>query len=600
MTKRTPRSAATPPSDPPLRKSPVGIRGLDEILQGGLPTGRSTLVCGGAGSGKTLMATEFLVRGAREFGEPGVMMTFEETSEDLAQNVASLQFAIPELIAAKRMVVDHVHIQRDETVETGEYSLEGLFVRLGHAIDSVGAKRVALDSLEVLFASLADAAVLRAELRRLFQWLKGKGVTAIVTAERGDGKLTRQGIEEYVSDCVLLLDNRVADQLVTRRLRVVKYRGSGHGIDEYPFLIGERGFSVYPITSAALIHAAPVARIASGIPRLDQMLGGQGFYQGSSVLVSGNAGTGKTSIAAHLMRATCERGQRCLAFLFEESSAQMVRNIRSIGIDLEPWVERGLLRFHSSRPTMYGLEAHLDAIHREVEEFEPSVVVIDPITNLDSGGLRAEATSLLTRLIDFFKSRQITTLFTSLTHGTADAETSEAYISSIMDTWLLVRNVETGGERNRVLYVLKSRGMAHSNQVREFVIGKDGIELVDVYVGSGGVLTGAARVAQEAREAREADIADQQRHRMSMEMDHRLILLRAKSEALRLDIEIAERERESFNLSNAASREEELATRGRMAHARHADHWTDDAAGEETRTAASWNSSSTASSIEGV
>jgi circadian clock protein KaiC len=554
-----------------LAKAPTGIRGLDEITEGGFPRGRSTLICGGAGSGKTMLAGEFLVRGALDYGEPGVLMAFEESSTDLEQNLASLGFPLADLVAAKKMVVDCVHFESSEMVETSGYSLEGLFVRLDMAIQAVGARRVALDSLEVLFAHLRDGAALRSELRRLFVWLQRKGVTSVITAERGDGKLTRQGLEEYVSDCVLLLDNRVENQFATRRLRIVKYRGSRHGMNEYPFLMGSSGISVLPVTSMGLSHEVRSEQVSTGIKRLDAMLGGGGYYQGSSILISGGSGTGKTSISSYFVEATCRAGQRCLVFLFEESPSQVVRNMRSIGVDLERWVKRGLLRFHAARPNVCGLETHLVAMHEATQAFQPSAVVIDPVSNLQSAGTSQDANLLLTRLIDYYKTNQITTVFTSLTRREFDDQSSEVGVSSLMDTWILLRNMEEGGERNRVLLVLKSRGMSHSNQVREFQLTGGGVELMDVYVGPGGVLAGSARLAQEAREVSEAVTLAQQRDRLKEEMERRILNLRAQSESLRLEMEIAEREQERIKSENTALGESLLRNRRIMAEARRAD-----------------------------
>jgi len=449
-------------------KSRTGIKGLDEITGGGLPAGRPTLVCGGAGCGKTLLALEFLVRGATLYDEPGVFMAFEETADELTSNVASLGFDLGDLIARRKLHVDYVHIERSEIEETGEFDLDGLFVRLGHAVDSIGAKRVALDTLETLFASLSNEMILRAELRRLFRWLKDKGMTAIITAERGNNSLTRHGIEEYVSDCVILLDHRVTEQISTRRLRVVKYRGSLHGTNDYPFLIDEQGIVVLPITSIGLTNEASEERISSGIPLLDAMLGGKGFYRGSSILVSGTAGTGKTSVAAHFVNAACQRGERCLYFSFEESMSQVVRNMRSIGIDFQRWIKYGLLKFHAVRPSEYGLERHLLTMHKLVDEFKLSVVVVDPITNLTLTGSLGDVQAALMRLIDLLKTEQLTSLFTSLSHVSTGLEQTVVGMSSLMDTWILLQDIDSGGGRTRGICVLKSRGMAHSNQVQEF------------------------------------------------------------------------------------------------------------------------------------
>ncbi len=450
-----------------LAKVPTGIAGFDEITGGGLPAGRPSLVCGSAGCGKSLLAIEFLVRGATQFGEPGVLMTFEESAADVRKNVASLGFNIADLVARKQMVVDHVYINRSEIEENGEYDLEGLFIRLSHAIESIGAKRVVLDTIESLFSGLKNQAVLRGELRRLFTWLKTRGMTTIITAERGDGLLTRHGLEEYVSDCVILLDHRVIGQISTRRLRIVKYRGSTHGANEYPFLIDTKGISVLPLSSASMDYNVSNKRISTGVPQLDDMLGGKGFYRGSTVMLSGTAGTGKTSLAASLAHATCSRGERCMYFSFEESEAQILRNMRSIDINLAPHVQAGLLQFHATRPTVHGLEMHLVQLHRLVDDFKPGVVILDPVTNLATAGNLDESNNMLIRLVDFLRKRGITAFFVSLTSGGNTMESTDDGMTSIVDTWLLLSDIELGGERNRGLYVLKSRGMSHSNQVRE-------------------------------------------------------------------------------------------------------------------------------------
>jgi circadian clock protein KaiC len=522
-----------------IAKSPTGITGLDEVTGGGLPSGRPTLVCGSAGSGKTMLACEFLVRGATEFGEPGVFMMFEENAAELTANVRSLGFDLTELVAQTKIVLDHVHIERSEIEETGEYDLEGLFIRLGHAIDSIGAKRVVLDTLEALFSGLPNHAILRAELRRLFRWLKDRGMTAVITGERGDHSLTRYGLEEYVADCVILLDQRMHDQISTRRLRVVKYRGSAHGTNEYPFLIGARGLSVLPITSLQLDHQASAERIVTGIPRLDAMLGGKGVFRGSSVLVSGTPGTGKSSIAAKFAETTCRRGERAMIFAYEESSAQLLRNMLSVGIDLESWVRNGLLQIHSSRPTMHGLEQHLLMIHDMVRAFQPTVVVVDPISNLSVDRSGADVWPTLMRLVDFFKHQQITSLLVSLTNADSGStpEDSQLGVSSLMDTWLLLRNVEFNGERNRTIRVLKSRGMSHSNQVREFILSDDGIDLVDVYVGADRVLTGTARVAQQAQERAAAELRRGDHDRRLRQLASKRKVIEAQIAALQAEAE---------------------------------------------------------------
>jgi len=517
--KKSIRARADAPRSPRLEKAPSGIQGLDEITEGGLPRGRPTLVCGGPGCGKTLFAMEFLVRGALRYGEPGVFMAFEETADELAANVASLGFDLPRLEAQKKLTIDYVRVERSEIQETGEFDLEGLFVRLQYAVSSVGARRVVLDTIESLFSGLPNPAILRAEIRRLFRWLKDHGLTVVVTGEKGEGNLTRQGLEEYVSDCVIFLDHRVIEQVSTRRLRVVKYRGSVHGTNEYPFLIDENGFSILPVTSMGLSHRASNQRISTGHPRLDEMLGGQGYYEGSSILVSGTAGTGKTTIAALLARTACEHGRRVLYFSFEESQDQLVRNMRSVGLDLRPCLSRGTLRVIASRPTVHGLEQHLVAIHKQVSELKPAVVVLDPITNMISVGTVTESRSMLTRLIDFLKVKGVTTFFTSLTIGGKALEETDLGISSLIDTWLMLAMVRSEGERNRTLAIIKSRGMAHSNQAVEYRFSSRGLELVDTYLGMSGVLTGTARLVKEAED-------------------------RAVLDGYRDDLELRERERE--------------------------------------------------------
>jgi circadian clock protein KaiC len=520
-----------------LPKCPTGIQGLDEITDGGLPRGRPTLVCGGAGCGKTLFAAEFLVRGAVQYGEPGVLMSFEETGAELGANVASLGFDLNGLVRQKKIVLEHVHIERSEIHETGDYDLDGLFIRLAHAIDSIKAKRVVLDTLEALFAGLPNEAILRAELRRLFRWLKDKGVTAVITAERGREQLTRHGLEEYVSDCVILLDHRVTDQIATRHLRVVKYRGAQHGTNEFPFLIGDDGLSVLPITSLGLNHEVSNERISTGIPRLDAMLSGEGFFRGSSILLTGTPGTGKTIISSSFAQAAARRGERVLFFSFEESPNQIIRNVHSIGLRLAPLVKRGLLRFHSARPSLYGLEMHLATMFKEIATFKPSVVIVDPITSLMDSGTSSESKAMVTRLIDYLKAGQITSLFTSLTQGGHSLQQSEAAMSSLMDSWLLLQDFEGNGERNRVLYVLKARGMAHSNQIREFLISDRGVDLVDAYIGASGVLTGSARAAQGALEKAAVLAAQQEAAQLQREVERKRIALDRQISGLRSDYE---------------------------------------------------------------
>jgi len=553
-----------------LEKAPSGIAGLDEITLGGLPRGRATLICGSAGCGKTMLGIEFLVKGARDYSEPGVFVTFEETKNELVVNSASLDFDLGKLVREGKLAIDHVHVDPNEIAETGEYDLEGLFIRIKYAIESVGAKRVVLDTIETLFSGFSNTALLRAEIRRLFQYLKSFGVTAIITGERGEGALTRYGLEEYVADCVILLDHRVRDQITTRRIRVVKYRGSSHGTNEYPFIIDEQGFSVLPVTSMALRHKVSSQVISTGVPDLDTMLSVGGYYRGSTVLMSGTAGMGKSTFAAALARATCERGERVLYFAFEESEQQIVRNMRSVGIDLQPHLDSGRLRIVAQRPFLYGLEMHLVSMHKQINRFRPAVVVVDPISNLISAGTEREVTAMLTLLIDFLKTQGITGFFTVLTENGGRLETSDVGISSLIDTWMLARDIEISGERNRGLYVLKSRGMNHSNQIREFLLSSKGIKLVEVYLGPAGMLTGSARVALEEQE-RDASMrqADAQELKLA-QLERRRKAMEAQIEALRADFEAEAAEVEKA-LSLESKREKRaLENQSAMAKSRRA------------------------------
>jgi len=522
-----------------FEKVPSGIKGLDDITGGGLPKGRPALVSGGPGCGKTLFAMEFIARGITEYGEPGVFIAFEEKIDDLKKNFISMGFDLEDLVRKKKLVLDHITIERSEIEETGEYDLEGLFIRLGSMIDEVGAKRVAIDTLEALFSGFSNEAILRSELRRLFLWLKDRGVTAVVTGERGHDSITKYGLEEYVADCVITLDHRVVNQIATRRLRIVKYRGSAHGTDEYPFLISTDGISVLPITSMSLTHQASYDRISTGIERLDTMLGAKGFYRGSSILVSGQAGTGKTSLAATFVHAAAKRGEKCLFFIFEESESQLTRNMKSIGMDFAPLVKKGLVKFHAVRPTAYSLEMHLSMMLKHIDEFQPEVIAVDPISNLYPVGDDIQVRSMLMRLIDYAKSLQITGIFTNLSSDapteTYAIEPTEMHVSSLMDAWLILNNIEGNGERNRVFSIIKARGMAHSNQLREFIMSEKGIELLDLYRGTEGVLFGSARMAQAAKEAadrirRNEEIERKQRELDSKKyvMENEIALLRAK------------------------------------------------------------------------
>jgi circadian clock protein KaiC len=541
----------------PLQKAPTGIRGLDEITGGGLPKGRTTIVCGGPGCGKTMLGVEFLVRGALEFNEPGVLMAFEETPQDIASNVASLGFDIQDLADKKKLFLDYISVEPSEIQETGEYDLEGLFIRLQDAVDTIGAKRVMFDTVEALFSGFSNPGILRAEFRRLFRWLKERKLTTILTAERGDGTLTRHGLEEYVSDCVILLDHRISDQISARRMRIVKYRGTKHGADEYPFLIDEQGMSILPVTALQLQHKVSNERVSSGVPDLDEMLEGKGYFRGSSILLSGTAGSGKTTLAASFADATCRRGERCLYIDFEESRNQVVRNMKSVGIDLEQWSKRGLLFHEAWRPTQSGIEMHLLRIHKLVEKVRPQCVIVDPITNLINGSSDKEVYSMLLRLIDFLKSAGITAVFVSLTGGGGNLEKTTVGISSLTDTWILLRDVELNGERNRCLYVLKSRGMAHSNQLREFTMTEHGIKLVPAYIGSGGVLTGSSRLTQEAKERSDARWRQQEIQSKQQLIDRKRLALQAQIASLQAESAAVDQEAEQV-IREEQEREEEL------------------------------------------
>lgn len=539
-----------------LEKSATGIKGLDEITGGGLPKGRTTIVCGGPGCGKTMLGIEFLVRGATEFNEPGVLIAFEETPQEMAKNVASLGFDLKSLADRKKLFLEYVYIEPSEIEEAGDYNLDGLFVRLQNAVETVGAKRVLLDTVEALFSGFQNMGILRAEIRRLFCWLKDHGLTTVVTAERGEGTLTRHGLEEYVSDCVILLDHRISEQISTRRMRVVKYRGTSHGSDEYPFLIDNQGMSVLPVTSLELEHAASDERVSSGIHDLDEMLEGQGYFRGSSVLITGTAGTGKTTLATSFAEATCRRGEKCLYVAFEESLGQLTRNMHSVGFELGPLVKKGLLVHRAWRPSQYGMEMHLLRIHKLIEEFQPKAIIIDPVTNLVASSTDKDVHAMLVRLMDFLKMRKITSLFTSLTTSGDVLEHTNVAISSLIDTWILMRDIELNGERNRALYLVKSRGMAHSNQLREFVMSRKGIRLIPAYVGAGGVLTGSSRLAQEAQEKATMLLRKQEIEAQRMDLERQRQALQAQISALQS--EFVSKEHQMQRLINQAQEREQV------------------------------------------
>jgi circadian clock protein KaiC len=550
-----------------LEKSSSGIKGLDEITEGGLPKGRPTLICGSAGCGKTLFAMQFLVHGA-EIGEHGVFVTFEETQKELEQNFRSLGIDLKSLEKQGKFSVEYIYLERSEIEETGEFDLEGLFIRLAYAVEKIGAKRIVLDTLEALFSGLPNEFILRSELRRLFAWLKSNGLTAIITGERGEKSLTRYGLEEYVADCVILLDNPVNNKISTRNLRIMKYRGSPHGSNEYPFLIDEDGISVLPVTSLVLEHEAPTEIIPTGIPRLDSMLGNKGFYKGSSVLITGAAGNGKSSLAAIFADENCKNGNKCLYFAFEESPKQIIRNMRSIGIDLKPWVDKGLLKFHSTRPTLYGLETHLVTIHKMVNEFQPDVVIFDPISNLITVGTKDEVKSMLTRLIDFLKKKQITTLSTNL-RIMGGLET-DVGVSSLMDTWIDLKALETNGERNRTIDIIKTRGMFHSNQVREFLITNNGIKIINLYLGPSGMVTGSARIVQIAKEKADKLKRQQEIERKQRKLEQKREAINIKINELETNFEIEKNELDTIIAQEKLKEESFMKERSIMAKTRHA------------------------------
>ena len=500
------------------------------------------MVCGPAGSGKTVFGIEFVLHGA-EMGEPGVYVSFEETKERIYRNINSLGHDPEKLVRNKQLYIDYIDARPQGDAEVGEFELTGLFLRLERALDSVKGKRVVIDGAEALFSAFQNKFIVRRELGRLFRWLDEKGVTCVLTAEQGEGTLTRHGMEEYLADCVIYLDHRITDQLSTRRLRVIKYRGAPHSTDEFPFLIDDDGICVLPLTSLGLNHLASAERLPTGIKSLDEMFGGKGFFRGSSILVSGTAGTGKSSIAATFVASACARGERALYFAFEESKDQICRNMRSIGLDLEKWVRKGMLCFETFRPTVYGLESHLANIEKITLRHKPRIVVIDPITNFTSLGSTSEVKNMLMRLIDYLKTFQITALFTSLTEGGAPVEQSSVGVSSLIDTWLLVRDIEMSGERNRGLYVLKSRGMSHSNQIREFVITDKGLDLVPVYVGTdGNIVIGAARAAKASEEEAAARTARVTEKTRADTRRQRQRAFEAEQTALRARFEVQERE----------------------------------------------------------
>ncbi len=567
----TPQSTAVQ-----LAKVPTGIEGFDEITFGGLPAGRTTLLTGLSGSGKTVFGMQFLAQGAARYGEPGVLVGFEETEDELITNAASLGFDFANLISAGKLVIDRISVEPDVVVETGRYDLSALHIRIEHAVDSIGARRIVLDGIPALFYGLTDTSAVRIALTRLYAWLKSKGLTALVTAE-SNTELAQHGLGLSLTDCIVVAGERTRENVSTRYLRVAKYRGSAHGTSEYPCLIGSTGYKVIPLTSITVDYEASTERISTGIPRLDTMLGGQGFYRGNSVMVTGGAGTGKSSLAAHLALATCQRGKRCLYFAFEESQEEVMRNMRSIGVDLRPQVAAGLLKFRSSRATMFGLEMHLAMMENEIAAFQPHVVILDPVSNLLSIGSFNEVRAMVSRLVDFLKGRGITSLLTSL--SMTDPPESDVGVSSLVDTWMLLTNFEANGEQTRLLRILKSRGSAHSSQVREFIMTDRGVRLEDVYLGPEGMLTGTARKAQEARELAEADLRLREMERKERQYQQRRAALQAQVAALQAEIEATEVDMEHLRIETEQYEAERTSQREERAHRR----WADGDEGEPER-----------------
>jgi len=554
-----------------IRKVRSGIDGLDAIAHGGLPAGRTTLLAGGAGCGKTLFALTYLIEGALRFDEPGVFVTFEEGADELVQNIASLGYDLRRLRDSGKVAVEHIQFEPRELAEAGEYDLEGLFIRIGHAIDGVKAKRVVLDTIEVLLGGLTNTALVRSELQRLFRWLKKKGVTAMITAERGQGALTRSGLEEYVSDCVILLDQRVEQEIATRRLRVVKYRGSAHGTNEYPFIIDEEGISVFPVTTLQLNQPASGERMPTGIAHLDTMLGGHGFFRGSSVLISGTSGAGKSTFCAAIAEAACKRGECAVYITFEESPDQMIRNMRSVGIDLARCQAENRVRFHAARPTLQGLDTHLAVIEREISRSSPALVVIDPITALLNIGTEIQVHAMLLRTVDLLKSRGITAMFTSLDRPGGRSNRIDGLVSSLIDTWIALSDSIEGGESNRTLFIRKSRGMAHSNQIREFLMTKDGIHLREPYLGPRGALMGSARLAQEAKDAAAALARQQEIEKRRRELERKRTELEHQVAALQRQFRADEEALETMIREDQARARQVETDRDRMGTSRRSD-----------------------------
>lgn len=551
-----------------LAKCPTGIEGLDTLTNGGLPRNRLTLICGSAGSGKTSLGIEFLVQGIIKYDEPGLFITFEEKPQEIIENAASIGFDLEDLINKKKLFIEYIPVQEEEVMQSGDYTLEALFIRFEQVITSIAVKRVTLDTLDSIFASLGNTPVLRAEIYRLFNWLKQKNITSLVTSEAGITTLSRNGLEEYISDCVISLRTNIVSEVLTRFLRVVKYRGSKHGTNEYPFLITDIGINLFPITSNYLNNIVSTEFVSTGVKELDEMMDNKGYYRGSTVLVTGTAGTGKSSLAAVFSNSICQTGERCIYFTFEEMINQILRNMSSVNLNLQQWIDKDLLKFYAYRSPTYGLETHLLTIQNVIKEFKPHAVIIDPITNFDLIGTELEIKSMMTRLIDFLKAQQITALFTSLATTIDPREQTEIGISSLIDSWLVLQNLEQAGERTRGITILKSRGIAHSNQIREFIITSNGIKLEKIYVGPNGILTGSARLDQEEQEKLHLLLQEKETLRRKKLLEHKKALLEAKIMALKSEFDADVEEIESLIMKEEIQNKRILETRSAMAKRR--------------------------------
>lgn len=555
-------------ADKQLAKCPTGIEGLDTITNGGLPRNRLTLICGSAGSGKTSLGVEFLVQGIIKYNEPGLLITFEEKPQEIIENAASIGFDLEDLINKKKLFIEYIQLQEEEIAQSGDYTLEALLIRFEQIVTSIAIKRVSLDTLDSIFAILGNTPILRAEIYRLFSWLKQKNITSLVTSEAGINTLSRNGLEEYISDCVISLRTNIVSEVLTRLLRIVKYRGSKHGTNEYPFLITDSGINLFPITSNYLNNIVSTEFVSTGVKELDEMMDNKGYYQGSTVLITGTAGTGKTSLASIFSNSICQTGERCIYFTFEEMINQILRNMSSINLNLQQWIDKDLLKFYAYRSSIYGLETHLLTIQNLIKQFKPQAVIIDPINNFELIGTELEIKSMMTRLIDFLKAQQITALFTSLTTVINPKEHAEVGISSLIDSWLVLQNLEYAGERTRGITIVKSRGIAHSNQIREFIITSNGVKLEKIYVGPNGILTGSARLDQEEQENLQFLLQEKETLRRKKLLEHKKATLEAKIMALKSEFDADTEEIESLIMKEEIQNKGILETRSTMAQRR--------------------------------